>query len=319
MRQNTLITLGASLAFGVLAVFLARGWIDDAIEMEYQNVALPKQSVKQAAVPVIQTEPVIVFDVDVEFGDVLTPELVRVVDYPADAVPMGSYSSINDMFVDMNKRTVALAAMARNELVMDHRISGPGARGTMSALVTPGMRAVSIRVDDMAGVAGFVMPGDHVDIIYRRDPSGERDTVNLVADILLQNVKVLGIDQNLNAQSSDPDLVRTVTLEVDTKQAQILHIAGDSGDLSLTLRAAGDKLVGETVTVTQKSLVRKRAAKAVKPKRRAPKPISKPVPAEGDKVAQVTIIRGETRNQVNVLSENNTDEKTSDADTLAGG
>ncbi len=297
MRQNTLITLGASAVCGLIAVFLARGWISEAIRDEYRdNLA----TVPQEQVVPFDTVPVLVAEAPLEFGDVLTPELLKIVDMPEDAIPEGTYSSLNALFVDPDLKTVVLRRMSANEMVLSQNISGPGARGSLSALVNEGMRAVSVRVDDVTGVAGFVMPSDYVDILFTRDRESGRTGDNLVSDVILQNVRVLGIDQNLNEDSSLPDIVKTVTLEVTNEEAQKLQLAMGSGRLSLTLRSAGDQSVDPTKSVHQSAIVSgsktRATVKTTAPRRVASQSKPKPVKTTAD----VTIIRGDQRDEVEV-------------------
>ncbi|MEP3890149.1 MAG: Flp pilus assembly protein CpaB [Hellea sp.] len=304
MRLNTLVTLGASAAFGIMAVVLARGWINDAIENEFRD-SRPVAAVTAAPV---QGVPVVIAANDLGFGDELTGEALRVVNYPEDAVPFGAYASLDEVFTDLSKRTVVLAQMRANEPLMDYRISGPGGKGSLSALISEGYRAAAIRVDDVSGVAGFIVPGDFVDVIYARNSSPLRDTQDLTADILLQNVKVLGIDQNLNENSSAADIARTVTVEVKNTDAQRLHLALESGTLSLTLRSVGEtsEIAAQTVKASQLGKAPVKIAR-----RRTGNPFVAPKP-EGSNVAQVTIIRGDVRDEVSVVREEETLE-------LAGG
>jgi pilus assembly protein CpaB len=108
--------------------------------------------------------------------------------------------------------------------------STTGERATLSAVVDDGMRALSVRINDVLGVAGFVLPGDRVDILLTRKS---------FTDILLQNVKVLAIDQIADERVEKPSLAKTATLEVNTIDAQKLTLAQTVGSLSLALRAAG--------------------------------------------------------------------------------
>lgn len=297
MRLNTIVTLGASAAFGIMAVILARGWINEAIESEYQDSRPTAQLLANSVTPSV---PVVITANDLSFGDELNPEALRIVNYPEDAVPFGAYASIDEVFTDLSKRTIVLAEMRLNEPLMNYKISGPGGKGSLSARITEGYRAAAIRVDDVTGVAGFIVPGDYVDVIYTRDPQTSKNGNNLIADVLLQNIKVLGIDQNQNENSSAADVARTVTVEVKNEDAQRLHLALDTGKLSLTLRAAGEKALTPAQTVKASQLgkmpVKKTQRVAFKPKVTVPK-------AEGSKIAQVTIIRGETRDEVTVLRE----------------
>jgi len=297
MRFNTLVTLGSSAAFGIMAVILARGWINDAIESEFRDSRPSEASFATKAAP---TFPVVIAANDLGFGDELTAEALRVVNYPEDAIPVGSYTSLSEIFTDVSKRTVVLSQMRLNEPLMDYKISGPGGKGSLSARIAEGYRAAAIRVDDVSGVAGFIVPGDFVDVIYTRDPQTRRSGNELIADVLLQNIKVLGIDQNQNENSSAADIARTVTVEVKNEDAQRLHLALDSGKLSLTLRAAGEKVVEPVLTVKASQLgrmpVKQKKRRVRKPQIVVPKP-------EGSNIAQVTIIRGETRDEVTVVRE----------------
>ena len=306
MRLNTLITLGASAAFGIMAVILARGWINEAIQSEFRDSRPVTANVALKTSPGF---PVVIAANDLGFGDALIPEALRIVNYPEDAVPEGSYASLDEIFTDMSKRTVVLSQMRLNEPLMNYKISGPGGKGSLSALITEGYRAAAIRVDDVSGVAGFIVPGDFVDIIYAHSADVRRGETDMTADILLQNVKVLGIDQNLNENSSEADIARTVTVEVKNKDAQRLHLAMESGTLSLTLRSAGEINVEPAQSVKASQLG---TAPVKSVRRRVSKPKVVIPKTDGLNVAQVTIIRGDTRDQVSVVRED------TDSD-LAGG
>lgn len=297
MRFNTIITLAASAAFGLVAVFLARGWINDAIENEFRESA----PVTQASSTVPMT-PVVVASIELGFGSELNADALRVVSFPEDAVPMGSFRSLDELLMDRSQRTVALSQIAMNEAIIDTRISGPGGRGSLSALISEGMRAVTVRVDDVAGVAGFILPGDHVDVVYTRDEQTRRNGNKLISDIILQNVKVLGTDQNLNDQSETVDLARTVTLEVTNEDGQKLHLAMDAGKLSLTLRRSGEVTIEPTKTVKQDRLVGS-VARSTPRRVQTAKRQSQPKTQDTSGVANVTIIRGDESEQVNVVRE----------------
>ncbi len=301
MRMNTLVTLGASAAFGIMAIVLARGWIEGAVEKEFSNTRAV--SAQTTAPKIYDTVPVVVADVPLNFGDKLSRENLRLVDMPDEIVPEGAYTSFEELLSDPRQQTVVLARMSYNEPIIGFKISGPGGRGSLSALISEGKRATAIRVTDVAGVAGFVLPGDSVDIIYTRDEANSRggDGV-LLSDVLLQNVRVLGIDQNLSNQSSTPDVVSTITVEVSNKDAQKLHLAMDAGRLSLTLRRAGETALKQESRLTSKGLVN--AAKPKPNRWKAPALAQKMTPPKPvDQVANITIIRGEDRNEVSVAME----------------
>lgn len=316
MRRSTILSLGASLAFGIFAVIMAKSWINDAIRDEYSRHAKPAASFtsefaqKEVASVVVATR-------DLNFGDRLSPAMLRVVEYPADAIPAGTYETMNQIFADPSSPTIVLRRMAENEAVLNYKISGPNARGSLSALIDEGMRAVSVRVSDVTGVSGFVMPGDYVDVIYTRDEQSRRNGNNLKSDVLLQNIRVLGIDQDLNEMTNVPSVVKTVTLEVANLDAQKLHLAQDAGKISLTLRRAGDTSVDPTTSVMQQSILGQAQKSVVRPSTNRKRVAVKPAPKTGSRLAEVTIIRGEERDQVQVLKDSG--ETPAENDGLAGG
>ena len=325
MRLNTIITLGASIVFGLGGVLLARGWINSAIENEFREVATnePQQPVA------IETVPILVADVDLDFGDVLSRDAVRIVNYPADAVPNGSFSNIETIFESEHERIV-LSPLAFNEPILDHKIVGPNGKASLSARITSGYRAVSIRVDDVSGVAGFVVPGDVVDIIYTREPEAaangrqtkQQASSTYISDIILQNITVLGVNQNHSQATSDAIVARTVTLEVSNEDGQALNLAMKHGTLSLSLRGVGETVPSLTRQMQLSDLgVKKAHRKTPHKARTSVEPVVKKAPST---VSQVTIIRlredaSETVERLSVKKEQTPDTIANQSSELAGG
>jgi pilus assembly protein CpaB len=139
------------------------------------------------------------------------------------------------------------------------KMTGPGQRATLSAMLRDGLKAVTVRVNDVDGVGGFVLPGDHVDVSLTR----QIDKGNATSEVVLQNVRVLAIDQTADERLEKPAVVKAVTLEVDVIGAQKMSLAASVGSLSLILRKAGEAnnqytrritlsdLSGPTTPVTQ--------------------------------------------------------------------
>src|SRR5262249_23141268 len=147
-------------------------------------------------------------------------------------------------------RRVVLTAIEANEPVLASKITGPGQRATLSATMQDGMRAVTIRVNDVEGVAGFVLPGDHVDIaLTRQIDKGVANT-----DVVLQNTRVLAIDQTADERNDKATIAKAVTLEVDIASAQKLALAASVGTLSLMLRKAGEASSEATRRITLSDL-----------------------------------------------------------------
>ena len=154
--------------------------------------------------------------------------------WPQEGLPAGSFATIAELL--SSGRRVALTAIEPNEPVLGTKITGGNQRATLSAVLRDGLKAVTIRVNDVDGVGGFVLPGDHVDIVLTR----QKDKDKASNDVVLQSVRVLAIDQSADERADKPAVVKAVTLEVDTTGAQKLALAASVGTLSLMLRKAGE-------------------------------------------------------------------------------
>jgi pilus assembly protein CpaB len=182
------------------------------------------------------------------FGNELTAAQLREVAWPENALPNGAFAKIDDVM--SGGKRVALAAIEPNEPVLSSKITGPGQRATLSAMLHDGLKAVTVRVNDVDGVAGFVLPGDQVDIALTR----QFDKTNATAEVVLQNVRVLAIDQNADQRVEKPSLAKAVTIEVDVVGAQKLSLAASVGSLSLMLRKAGEAKSQYTRRITLRDL-----------------------------------------------------------------
>jgi pilus assembly protein CpaB len=174
--------------------------------------------------------------------------MLQEVPWPSDALPSGAFTKISDVM--SGGRRVVLAAIEANEPVLALKITGPGQRATLSALVKPGMKAVTIRVNDVEGVGGFVLPGDHVDIVLTR----QLEKGSATTQVVLQNTRVLAVDQIADDRAAKAAVAKSVTLEVDIVDAQKLWLASSVGSLSLLLRKAGETAEARTRKVTLSDL-----------------------------------------------------------------
>ena len=295
MRNNTLVMLGTSAAFGIFAVILARGWVNSAVEREFRAVPLPVANAVSA--PRSATQPVVVAAHDLAFGDTLSPESFTVVDYPEGSAPLDAYGSIFELFsseagTETPRR--ALAEMRAMEPILPHRISGPGARASLSARIRDGYVATTVTVDPVTGVGGHVVPGDLVDVILVCQPDADDKPDLYTADIVLQAVRVLGVDQNAALTSEDAALARTITLETDRRDSKVLVLAEERGTIRLVLRGAGEEDYVESLSMSSDRLVRAASTSMAKPKRvrRAPK--------RDDGRTNVKIVRGDEVQSVRV-------------------
>ncbi|RWC79043.1 MULTISPECIES: Flp pilus assembly protein CpaB [unclassified Mesorhizobium] len=240
MRANTLIMIVLAGVFGVLAVVLANIWLASQRNAMARTDDVPHDTVVVAAVPL-------------KFGDTLTDDKLREIAWPAGAVPAGAFKTTKEMLAGEGVKQ-ALQAIGTNEPVLATKITGPGQRATLSAVLGEGMKAVSIRVNDVLGVAGFVFPGDRVDILLTRTVRGDDGADKSFVDVLLQSMKVLAIDQVADVSKDSPTVVKSVTLEVSTKDAQKLTLAAGAGQLSLALRQAAASKGEATERVTLSDL-----------------------------------------------------------------
>ena len=227
MRSSTIIMIAVAAVFGLLAVFVAQSWLNSQAEARLKS--LEAQKTKPSA-----TQTLVVASKQLRFGNELSPSVLREMAWPADALPQGAFKSIQDMLAQ-GKRVV-LTAIEANEPVLASKITGQGQRATLSAMIADGHKAMTIRVNDVDGVAGFVLPGDRVDVMLSR----QIDKGTAINDVVLKNTKVLAIDQLADERTDKPSVAKAVTLEVDIGGAQKLALAAQIGTLALALRKAGD-------------------------------------------------------------------------------
>ncbi|MDX8481453.1 Flp pilus assembly protein CpaB [Mesorhizobium sp. VK24D] len=240
MRANTVIMIILACVFGVLAVVLANIWLANQ-----RNALASTDNVKR--------DTVVVAAVPLKFGDTLTADKLQEIAWPAGAVPAGAFKTTKDLLAGQGTKQ-ALQTIGVNEPVLAGKITGPGQRATLSAVLGEGMKAVSIRVNDVLGVAGFVFPGDRVDILLTRTTQDGGGAPKSFVDVLLQSVKVLAVDQVADESKDSPLVVKAVTVEVNTKDAQKLTLAAGAGQLSLALRQAAAGKGEETERVTLSDL-----------------------------------------------------------------
>lgn len=218
--------IGFAVVFGLLAVFIAQAWLNNQASMQAKNFEANKKSVAMQTV-VVAKQPL-------RFGTELTASMLQEEPWPVASMPAGAFTKISDVL--HGGRRVVLTAIEPNEPVLSLKITGPGERATLSALVKPGMKAVTIRVNDVEGVGGFVLPGDRVDVVLTRQiEKGSAST-----EVVLQNTRVLAVDQSADERAAKAAVAKSVTLEVSTVEAQKVWLASSVGNLSLLLRKAGD-------------------------------------------------------------------------------
>jgi pilus assembly protein CpaB len=222
---------------GTIAALMARSWI-----------------AQHSAAPSAAVGTVVVAAATLPFGTVLTPDNISEISLSSGSLPEGAFATKTDLLKD--GRRVVLTATERSEMIVKSKITAPGQRASLSGLLEEGQRAVTVRVDDVRGVAGFILPGDRVDVVLLRTETQKGETENS-ADVLVQYVKVLAIDQLVNERQDQPavaTVAKAVTLQVTPDQAQKILLAGNIGKLSLVLRQPGEGRSAEAGRITDSDL-----------------------------------------------------------------
>lgn len=236
MRRQTLIALAVAVVLGLFAVYLANAYLGRSD----QRVAAAESGTTKVAVAAVP----------LDYGTDLSPDKVKLVDYPSASLPAGSFTSYQQL-APAGKRRVVLRPIALNEPILATKLAGEGLGASIAYLLPDGMRAAAVRVNDVSGVAGFIQPMDTVDVLITRGVDGGRQ----VTDVLLQAVKVIAIDQTSQGADGKPILGKTATLEVNPTDAQKLALAQNVGSLSLVLRKPGeDQDLGRVATVSIEDL-----------------------------------------------------------------
>lgn len=239
MNRRNAVIAGIAVILGLFAVYLANSWFS-GVEQQQVRVAEQQQLVRIA-----------VANQDMEFGSALTQDNVRLANWPASSVPQGAYAEA-DVPRLLAGGNVAIRPIARGEPILLSRISE---RAVLSANLPPDMRAVTVPVDAVSGVAGFVTPGDVVDVLLTRQIPGEgAQGDDKMVDVILEKVQVLAIDLRASEANTEAALGKTATLQVSPRDAQKLVLATEVGRLSLALRNVEDTLGGSTATVSTRDL-----------------------------------------------------------------
>jgi pilus assembly protein CpaB len=263
MRRGNIIVLLVAIVMGGIAAFMARSWL------ERQTVVQPAQG----------SSTIVVAAAPLAFGTVLSKD--NVVEIPWSGPPIRAAFATKEELLKEGRRVV-LTPLERNEPIFRPKVTGSGGRASLSSLLEEGKRAVTVRVDDVRGVAGFVLPADRVDVVLIRTETRLSGATETYSDILIEDVKVLAVDQLSNERAEQPMVAKAVTVEVTTEQAQKITLAANIGKLSLILRQAGETNPSLARRISEKELGLQEIPKEV-PVAAAPAPVG---------TATVEIVRG---------------------------
>src|SRR5579864_434102 len=258
MRGNNLIILGIAILLGVVAAVLARNWL----------VSHERSDQAGAGTIVVAAKPL-------PFGTQLRPDNTIEIPWSSAVLPEGAFTTKQALLKDGQRMTLGL--IARNEAILRSKVTAPNQPATLSSVLASGKRAVTVRVDDVRGVAGFIQPGDFVDVVLIRTAAESRNDESY-SEVILQSAKVLAIDQITGEHTEQPTIAKAVTLEVGVEDAQKILLATNIGRLSLILRQPAEALADSVHRVTEQDLDN-RPAPAKMPVPPPPQPVVAPPPA----------------------------------------
>lgn len=240
----------------------------------------------------IPTRPVVVAATDLDIGAELTREDIRIIDWPANATPANAFADPKDVL----GRGIVLP-LIENEPILPMKLASKEAGSGLPPAIPPGLRAVSVRVNEVIGVAGYVLPGTRVDVVATVSPSGQNS--DMTSKVILTNVQVLAAGTKIERDTdrNKPMPVSVVTLLVDPEEAERLTLASTEGKIQLALRNPLDKTMPTTRGIRPGALFGFGAPTrtAVARTRLASVAPSKPVVAAEPELPTVEIIRGDKR------------------------
>jgi pilus assembly protein CpaB len=214
-NKRAILMMAVAIVFGLAAVILASRWL------LHQGAAA--------------SDGIVVAAADVNLGQRISADMLTIVEWPVASRPKGAFG-------DPSKVTgrVLKSSILRGEPLTDSKLAPPGTTGGLSALITEGKRAITVRVNDVIGVAGFALPGNYVDIIVSTQkepaPNDRNGREQSISKIVLERILVLAVAQEVSRDETKPRVVNAVTLEVTPEQAEKLDLARSVGTLSLALR-----------------------------------------------------------------------------------
>jgi pilus assembly protein CpaB len=285
-KYGTLITLGLAVLFGILAVFLANRWMSSQVT---------EQSSDREKTAVAMTKAVIATE-NVEIGVPLAEKHLALADWPRANLPQGAFEQIKDV-----EGRVSITRLTAGQPILAAELAAPGSGAGLVAMLPEGMRAISIRVDDVSGVSGFILPNTYVDVIHV-ESKGDKE----VASIILEMVRVLAIAQETYTEEGKPKVVKTVTVQLSPEDATKLALKVRQGAIHLALRSPLEETKQEELVAVKKTeaplpLVRRAAPRAAA--KTPPKTVKRVAAPAPEPFTKVEVIRGITRKVEEVPAE----------------
>jgi pilus assembly protein CpaB len=261
-NKSALLMIVVSVLMGLGAVVLAARWLGEQTKLA--------------------TNKVVVASRDIQLGSPLTSDMLRTVDWPSGSVPDGA---IRDE--KLIESRVVKTSLLRGEPILETKLAPIGTKGGLSSLISEGKRAITVKVNEVIGVAGFALPGTHVDVMVNTKDEVDKP----ISKIVLEQILVLAVAQEASRDETKPKVVSAVTLEVTPEQAERLDLARSIGSLSLVLRNQMDRDMAATDGVDKRELLRTVAAPtpASAPKAAPARVVYRRTVAAGPKAARETV------------------------------
>src|SRR3989441_1834164 len=233
-NKRFFFVLAGALLFGLLAAVSVSRYLSSA---QAYTKNLSSVAVAKVAIPV---------------GTKIIPEQVMVVQFPKESTPDGAFESAEKL-----AGRVAVTNIAPREPITEARLAPEGTAGGLSAVIPEGYRAMTVKVDDVVGISGFIMPGTLVDVVVTIDPQEKAGMQDPISKIVLQNIKVLANGQNIDKPDNqrEANSVKAVTLLVTPEQAEKLALASSEGKLQLVMRNSVDQGDEKTPGVNKRGLL----------------------------------------------------------------
>jgi pilus assembly protein CpaB len=271
-NKRLIIALLAAITFGLIAAVSVKQYLLSAQTFNRTNEVV----VAKVAIPV---------------GSRIIAEQLTTANFPADVTPEGAISKIDENLIDR----VVVTPISPRDPITESKLAPVGSLGGLSSVIPEGYRAMTVKVDDVVGVSGFIMPGTLVDIVVVIQPPKGTANEEMISKIVLQNIKVLASGQNIDKPKNDREVersIKAVTLQVTPEQAEKLALASSEGKLQLVMRNSVDQADEQTSGANKRSLLSGERATLVpdpgisgstaapkaapsSPRRIAPRPVAK--------------------------------------------
>ena len=232
-KRFVFVTIGA-LAFGLLAAISVSRYLSGA-QAYTKNLS-----------------DVVIAKVDIPLGTKIVAEQLTVMQFPKGSTPDGTFEAVDKLV-----GRVAVASFAAREPITESRLAPEGTAGGLTSIIPEGYRAMTVKVDDVVGVSGFIQPGALVDVVVVIEPNDSTSTQGPISKIVLQNIKVLANGQNIDQPKNEREAnsVKAVTLQVTPEQAEKLALASTEGKLQLVMRNSTDQGDEQTMGVNKHTLL----------------------------------------------------------------